>query len=104
MVILENLENMLATGQDNSMLRFGLGQAYLRLEQYDKAIMHLQKCLSFDEAYSAAWKLLGKAYTGEGDIEQAIAAYEQGIRVAEQKGDLQTAREIQVFRRRLQRI
>lgn len=103
MAILENLEAMLTAGEDNSLLRFGLGQAYLNLKQYDKAIMHLEKCLGFDEAYSAAWKLLGKAHAAGQHIDQALAAYEEGIRVAEQKGDLQTAREIQVFRKRLSR-
>ena len=101
MAILENLEAMLASGQDGSLLRFGLGQAYLKLEQYEQAVVHLQKCLEFDEAYSAAWKLLGKAYVAVNHTEQAIVAFEQGIRVAEQKGDMQTAREIQVFRKRL---
>lgn len=103
MAILENLEAMLATGEDNSLLRFGLGQAWLNLKQYDKAVMHLEKCLEFDATYSAAWKLLGKAHAANNNIEQAVLAYEQGIRVAEQKGDLQTAREIQVFRKRLTR-
>lgn len=103
MAILENLEAMLTSGEDNSLLRFGLGQAYLNLKQYDKAIVHLDKCLEFDEAYSAAWKLLGNAHAAENHTEQALAAYEQGIRVAEQKGDMQTAREIQVFRKRLTR-
>lgn len=101
MAILENLEAMLAAGEDNSLLRFGLGQVWLNLSQYDKAIVHLEKCLEFDETYSAAWKLLGKAHAAENHVEQALAAYEQGIRVAEQKGDLQSAREIQVFRKRL---
>ncbi len=101
MAILENLENMLASGVDNSLLRFGLGQAYLKLEEYDKAVTHLEKCLEFDSGYSAAWKLLGKAHAALEHTEQALSAYEQGIRVAEQKGDMQTAREIQVFRKRL---
>lgn len=101
MAIRENLEAMLAAGEDNSLLRLGLGQAYLKLAEYDQAIMHLEKCLEFDAAYSAAWKLLGKAHAALNHIEQALAAYEQGIRVAEQKGDMQTAREIQVFRKRL---
>jgi len=101
MAILENLENMLAAGEDSSLLRFGLGQAYLNLKNFDQAILHLKKCLEFDANYSAAWKLLGKAHTAQNQIEQALVAYEQGIRVAEQQGDMQTAREIQVFRKRL---
>ncbi len=101
MAILENLEAMLAAGEDNSLLRFGLGQAYLKLKKFDEAILHLEKCLEFDAQYSAAWKLLGKAYVAENHVEQALKAFEEGIRVAEQKGDLQSAREIQVFRKRL---
>ncbi len=103
MAIRENLEAMLASGQDNSLLRFGLGQACHNLAEYDMAILHLEKCLEFDPAYSAAWKLLGKTHAALNHIESALAAYEQGIRVAEQRGDLQTAREIQVFRKRLLR-
>lgn len=103
MAIVENLEGMLAAGQDNSLLRFGLGKAYLNLREYDKAILHLERCLEFDGEYSAAWKLLGKARAALGRTEEALAAYEQGLRIAEQKGDLQTVREIQVFRKRLPR-
>jgi len=103
MAILENLQAMLAAGEDNSLLRFGLGQACLNLQQYEQAIVHLEKCLEFDKDYSAAWKLLGKAHAATHNIPQALAAYEQGIRVAEQKGDMQTAREIQVYRKRLSR-
>jgi predicted Zn-dependent protease len=56
-----------------------------------------------DPAYSAAWKLLGKALSEAGQPGEALAAYEQGIVVAEARGDLQAAREMTVFARRLRR-
>ncbi|TNF37145.1 MAG: tetratricopeptide repeat protein [Gammaproteobacteria bacterium] len=95
------LKTMLEKGQDNLLLRFGLGQAMLKDNQLDEAIQHLQKALEFDANYSAAWKLLGKAYTAAGDNTSAIATYEQGIKVAEQKKDIQAVKEMKVFLKRL---
>ena len=37
------------------------------------------------------------------DSPTAVAAYEHGIRVAETKGDIQAAKEMNVFLRRLQK-
>lgn len=92
---------MLSRGQDNALVRYGLGTEYLKLQQYEHAITHLQKALAFDAKYSAAWKLLGKALAGAGQTAEAIAAYEQGIRTAEAKGDVQAVKEMRVFLKRL---
>lgn len=97
----ENLQNMLDQGQDNLLLRFGLGQGLLKKGRTDEAIVHLEKALEFDPAYSAAWKLLGKALAETMQRDKAIVAYQQGISVAEEKGDLQAAREMNVFLKRL---
>ena len=95
------LKNMLEQGQDSLILRFGLGQTLLKNDQAEEAIEHLQKALSFDSEYSAAWKLLGKAYTTTGQNERAIETYEQGIAVAEKKGDIPAVKEMKVFLKRL---
>lgn len=100
---IDNLMNMLDQGQDNLLLRFGLGQALLKEGQAAESIVHLRAALEFDPTHSAAWKLLGKAYAEEGETREAIAAYEQGIEVAEQKGDIQAAREMKVFLKRLRK-
>ena len=97
------LKNMLKQGQDNLLLRFGLGQALLKQGQAKEAIEHLMAALEFDPQYSAAWKLLGKAYAETDQQAQAIKAYEQGIDVAESRGDIQAAKEMKVFLKRLQR-
>lgn len=101
---IENLERMLAAGQENALLRFGLGKAYLDQRAYDAAIGHLSKAVELDHQYSAAWKLLGKAYAGADLHDEATAAFETGIRVAEEKGDLQAVKEMQVFLRRLKPV
>lgn len=94
---------MLAKGHDNSLLRFGLGKALLDNEQAEQAVEHLLRCLEHDRNYSAAWKLLGKAYLDQGQTEQAKATWQQGIAIAQGKGDKQAEKEMQVFLRRLEK-
>ena len=103
MALVDNLEAMLARGQDSALLRYSLGAEYLKLEQFDKAAEHLRQTVEKDPKYSAAWKLLGKALADAGHKNEAIKAYEDGIRVAEEKGDKQAAKEMTVFLKRLQK-
>lgn len=103
MAIVDNLEAMLARGQDTALLRYSLGGEYLKLNQPDKAAEHLRTAVEKDPKYSAAWKLLGKALTDAGHKDEAIKTYEDGIKVAEEKGDKQAAKEMAIFLKRLQK-
>lgn len=100
---IENLEKMLAAGKDNALLRFGLGNAYLGAGEPSKAVPHLQKAVEHDPHYSAAWKLLGRALNESGKPQDALAAYRRGIEVAEAKGDIQAAKEMTVFAKRIEK-
>jgi Tfp pilus assembly protein PilF len=97
----DNLERLLASGQDNAMLRFGLGKAYLDEGEPAKAAEHLRRAVEQDTNYSAAWKLLGRALVQAEREDEAKTAYEEGIRVAEARGDIQAAKEMRVFLKRL---
>ena len=101
MALIDNLETMLRRGQDNALVRYGLGNEYLKLKQLDQAVTHLQKAVELDPTYSAAWKQLGKALAASARTAEAMNAYEAGIRAAEQRGDVQAAKEMRVFLRRL---
>lgn len=103
MATIESLEAMLARGQDSALLRYSLGNEYLKSDQHEKSIEHLRKAVALDPGYSAAWKLLGQALADAGRGDEAMHAYESGIRVAEQKGDLQAAKEMTVFLKRLKK-
>ena len=103
MAVVDNLEALLAKGTDNALLRFGLANEYLKLGQLEQAIGHLRKALAHDPKYSAAWKRLGKALADTGRTDEARAAYESGIKAAEDKGDVQAAKEMRVFLNRLQK-
>lgn len=101
--LLPNLLKMLAAGRDNALLRFSLGSEYLKIADCAQAVEHLRAAVKQDPAYSAAWKLLGRALDENGQAQDALAAYRQGISVAENKGDKQAAKEMMVFARRIEK-
>jgi Tfp pilus assembly protein PilF len=98
---ISDFESMLAAGRDNALLRFSLGNEYLKQGDAAKAAGHLRRAVEHDPKYSAAWKLLGKALTDTESWEDALTAYRQGIAVAEARGDKQAAKEMGVFARRI---
>lgn len=97
-----DFESMLAAGRDNALLRFSLGNEYLKQGAAAKAAEHLRRAVEHDPNYSAAWKLLGKALAEIEAWSDALAAYRQGIAVAEARGDKQAAKEMGVFARRVE--
>ena len=99
----ERLEQLLATGRDSALLRFGLGNACLKDGDAAAAALHLAQATQQQPSYSAAWKLLGVALHQLERLEEAQAAWTTGLEVAEQQGDAQSAKEMAVFLRRLQR-
>ncbi len=103
MGLIENFEKLLASGTDNAMLRFSLGNAYYQTGEFQAAIVHLKKALQQDPAYSAAWKAYGRALAEAGRRKEAMEAYSSGIECADRKGDVQAAKEMRVFLRRLQK-
>lgn len=85
------------------MLRYSLGTAYLKENDADRAAEHLREATRQDPQYSAAWKMLGKALEGAELWQEALEAYRQGIEVAQQRGDIQAAKEMGVFAKRIEK-
>lgn len=98
-----DFETMLAAGRDNALLRFSLGNEYLKLGDAAQAAGHLRRAVEYDPKYSAAWKLLGKALADTAALPEALAAYQAGIAVAEARGDKQAAKEMGVFAKRIEK-
>jgi Tfp pilus assembly protein PilF len=101
--MVENLEAMLASGQDNALLRFTLGSALFKEGDVLRAVEHLRTAVELDPGYSAAWKIYGKALQSLDDPEAAREAFETGIAAAKKKGDIQAAKEMTVFLKRVQK-
>ena len=96
-------ERMLAAGKDSALLRFSLGSEHLKQNDPNAAAGHLAKAVELDPAYTAAWKLYGKALAQAGRDDEALAAYQRGIEVARAKGDRQAEKEMTVFLRRIEK-
>jgi Tfp pilus assembly protein PilF len=101
--LIANLEKLLDGPRDGALLRYSLGNEHFKAGNFEQAALRLREAVERDSRYSAAWKLLAKALSESGQASEALAAYQQGIVVAEARGDLQAAREMTVFARRLRR-
>ena len=100
---LQNFERMLAAGRDSALLRYSIGNEYAKAAQWAQAAAALERAVTLDPTYTAAWKLYAKALEQAGRREDALDAYRRGIVVARQKGDRQAEKEMAVFVRRIER-
>lgn len=100
---LASFERMLAAGRDGALLRYSLGNEYLKAGDAAQAALHLARAVEQDPRYTAAWKLYGKALQAAGRDDEALAAWRAGIECAKAKGDRQAEKEMAVFARRIER-
>lgn len=101
--LIDNLRRQCDGPRDGALLRFSLGNALLGEGDAAAAIIQLERALAFDPAYSAAWKLLGKACLDAGRPEAAADAWRRGMDAASHRGDKQAEKEMTVFLRRLEK-
>lgn len=101
--MIAQLEKLLDGPRDGALLRFSLGNEYLKAGQPERAAAYYRDALARDPHYSAAFKGLGKALLEAGQAEAALATYRDGIAIAEARGDKQAAKEMTVFARRIER-
>ena len=94
---------LIALEPEDTVLRFGLGELYIVADDFVRAAEQFAEIIRLDPQYSAAYRYLGQAYAALGQEAEARQIFTRGITVAEARGDLQTAKEMQVFLRRLER-
>ena len=98
--LIRNLEKLLDTPRDGPLLRFSLGHEYLKANEAGKAVTFFRSAVALEPGYSAAWKQLGHALRANKEPAEAVAAWQQGVQVAERRGDKQAAKEMAVFLKR----
>mgnify|MGYP002661056426 CR=1 FL=1 len=69
-----NLEKMLGGPRDGALLRYSLGNEWLKAGNAAKAVELFRSAIELDANYSAAWKLLGKALAENGEFPAALDA------------------------------
>ena len=95
--MIQNLEKLLDTPRDGPLLRFSLGHEYMKANDAGRAVVYFRAAVGLDPIYSAAWKQLGHALLANKEPKEAVGAWQQGVQVAEMRGDKQAAREMTVF-------
>jgi folate-binding protein YgfZ len=88
-------QEVLEIDPDDEVATFGLGKAYVQLNQHEKAIPHLLHATNVQKDFSAAFLDLGKCYEFLERVEEAKSTYEAGIAIASRKGDLMPMREME---------
>ncbi len=83
---IDTFRQMLEADPENTMVRFGLANEYLKAERYDEAIVALTDYLERADDEGAAYGMLARALEKTGRRDDARAAYEQGIKAAESHG------------------
>ena len=93
---IEVFRKMLESDPNNTAVRFGLATELIKAEQFADAVTELQIYLSKADDQGNAYGKLAQALERIGKTEEARAAYEQGIAVANRHGHPGMAQEFQM--------
>src|SRR4028119_2000658 len=97
----EMFRKLLQRDDTNPMVLYSLGNELFKEGRHAEARDHLKRAVEQKPDYSVAYRVLGRAHLELAENAEARAVFERGRRVAEANGDLQTVKEIEVFRRRV---
>ena len=97
----EMFRKLLERDPNNPMVLYSLGNELFKEGEHPEARDHLRRAVENKPDYSVAYRMLGRAHYELGEDAEAREVFERGREVATENGDLQTVKEIDVFRRRL---
>jgi len=97
---IRELLELLAEEPADALLRLMLGKEYVAAGDLAAALPHFEQAVAIDPRYSAAYRELGVVLDGLGRASDAAEVWRRGIAVADETGDLQTAKEMTVFLKR----
>ena len=99
----EMFRKLLEKDPDNPMILYSLGTELFKEGRYLEAREHLARAVENKPDYSVAYRMLGRTHYELHENVEARRVFTKGREVAQENGDLQTVREIDVFLRRLGR-
>lgn len=88
------LLSFLEEDPSDAFSRYALALEYLKANDVDKALEHLQQLLDSRPDYLASYYQLGKILELKGKKNQAGAIYEKGKEVARKQGNMHTLNEL----------
>ena len=99
----EMFRKLLERDPNNPMVLYSLGSELFKEGSYPEARDHLRRAVENKPDYSVAYRMLGRTHFELREDAEAREVFAKGREVATQNGDLQTVKEIDVFRRRLEK-
>ncbi len=99
----EIFRRLLEKDPNNPMVLFSLGSELFKEKNYLEAWEYLARAVENKPDYSVAYRMLGRAHYEIGEDDEARRVFARGGAVAQENGDLQTVKEIDVFMRRLEK-
>ena len=97
----EMFRKLLEKDPHNPMILCSMGIELFKEGRYPEAREHLTRAVENKPDYSVAYRMLGRAHYELNENAAARRVFTKGRAVAQENGDLQTVREIDVFLRRL---
>ena len=94
-------KEVLGLDPDDALANYGLGSAYVELDEYAKAVEPLKKALAQNTQYTVAYLALVKAYKGLAQWPDAHETLEKGLQVAQTRGDLMPLKQLQALQSQL---
>ena len=94
---------LLERDPNNPMILYSLGSELFKEGSYGEARDLLQRATQNKPDYSVAYRMLGRSHYELHENTEAREVFLKGKEVAQENGDLQTVKEIDVFLRRLQK-
>ena len=98
---IQKFQEFLAKDPQDSMLHYGLGNELSKSRRFADAVESFEAAIRVKHNYTAAYRQLGKSLEELGRKDEARRAYEDGIALGLEAGDLQTVKEMKVFLTRL---
>ena len=89
--------------EPDALGHYMLAQELSKVDEHTEAAEHFRAVLALDGDYTAAYRGLGRSLMALGDRAGAEATWVRGLESAEKMGDLQTAKEMEVFLKRLRK-
>jgi tetratricopeptide (TPR) repeat protein len=94
-VRINKIQAFLAQNPNDLFLNHALALEYIKLGSDNEALLHFNKNKAFDPNYVATYYHLGKLLERMGTTEQAIATFEEGMRIAKAQKDQHAYNELQ---------
>lgn len=92
---IEKIKAFLAQNPNDLFLNHALALEYIKIGEDSKALTYFNQNKAYDPNYVATYYHLGKSLERIGSSEQALAVYEEGMRIAKEQKDQHAYNELQ---------